>query len=133
MSSLNLGKVHRKVHKSRGSKKYSKSCSKSSKKNSTRRSKSSKRGSKPEYVFKDIIIYKNTVKYENDAGKRKANSISISENGLVWVHWKNGRIYFGLDKLNDSNVAKIKILKNNNKNKIISFKYIGDWEQWGSK
>lgn len=76
-------------------------------------------------TIKNIVITYDGKTYK----KNRLQSLSISTNGLLYLSWKDGRIYFNVfDKPKKNQRIKITPLHHNDKNKSIQFKYVGDWE-----
>lgn len=75
--------------------------------------------------FKKITIEKNgNVVGEED----KSVWLDITENNLLYLSWKGGRIYFFVNKLNTQ--TTIKNFNFDNTTGIISFTYEGPWEDF---
>jgi len=81
-------------------------------------------------TVKDIIVDIDNDKFQNPGGRRKTkkNWISISNKGLIYLSWDDGRIYFFPAGIDDF----IRDLKKDDGDNKITFIYYGEWDNAGN-
>lgn len=70
--------------------------------------------------FKDITIKKNGVVVGT---KSRSVWLEISDKGLFYLSWNEGRLYFVLDKM----AAEVKNFQCNNGSQSVTFRWDGEW------